>query len=101
MDLKVTDNPGQARFEIRADGEPAGFLAYHRRGHQISLIHTETDDRFRGQGAGGRLVQAALDAARDQQLTVLPYCPFAREWIERHPGYIDLVPEDRRPDFGL
>jgi predicted GNAT family acetyltransferase len=32
---------------------------------------------------------------------VLPYCPFAREWIERHPGYIDLVPEDRRPDFGL
>jgi uncharacterized protein len=101
MDLKVTDNPGQARFEIRADGELAGFLAYHLRGDQISLIHTETDDRFRGHGAGGQLVQAALDAARDRNLAVLPHCPFARDWIERHPGYLDLVPEDRRPDFGL
>jgi predicted GNAT family acetyltransferase len=101
MQLKVTDNPGQERFEIHADGEVAGFLAYHLRGNQIALIHTEIDDRFRGHGAGGRLVQASLDSARERHLTVLPYCPFARDWIERHPEYIDLVPENRRPDFGL
>jgi hypothetical protein len=32
---------------------------------------------------------------------VLPYCPFVRGYIERHPDYLDLVPADRRSGFGL
>jgi uncharacterized protein len=28
-------------------------------------------------------------------------CPFVRSFVERHPEYIDLVPEQRRDEFGL
>jgi hypothetical protein len=101
MELQVVDNPGRARFEIRADGDLAGFVLYHLRGHEIAFTHTETDDRFRGQGIGARLVQASLDQARARHLAVLPYCPFMRSWIADHPGYADLVPEARRPEFDL
>ena len=101
MDLEVTDNPDKARFEILADGELAGFVLYHLRGNEIAFTHTETDERFRGHGLASQLVRAALDAARARQLTVLPYCPFVRSWLEEHPEYADLVPAGRRAQFGL
>jgi uncharacterized protein len=97
VELQVTDNPAESRFEIRADGELAGFVQYHLRGRQIAFIHTETDDRFRGHGLASQLVREALDAARERHLTVLPYCPFVRSWIAGHPEYADLIrsPGDR------
>jgi uncharacterized protein len=101
MELQVTDNPEQARYEIRADGELAGFVQYHLRDGVIALLHTQTDDRFRGHGLAGRLVQSTLDAARERHLAVLPYCPYARRWIADHPAYADLVPEARRAEFDL
>ena len=101
MDLEVTDNPDKARFEIIVDGELAGFVLYHLRGSEIAFTHTETDDRFRGHGLGGHLVQASLDSARERHLAVLPYCPFVNSWIAAHPDYADLVPAGRREQFGL
>jgi predicted GNAT family acetyltransferase len=101
MNLQVTDNQAQSRFEIRADGELAGFVQYDARDNEIAFTHTETDDRFRGHGLAGRLVQSALEAARERNLEVLPYCPFVRNWISGHREYADLVPADRRSQFGL
>jgi uncharacterized protein len=101
MNLEVADNPDKARFEILADGELAGFVLYHLRGNEIAFTHTETDDRFQGQGVASRLVRSSLDAARDRHLAVLPYCPYVRSWIARHPEYADLVPADRRQQFDL
>ena len=101
MDPQITDHPDDARFEIRVDGELAGFVQYQLRGNEIALTHTQTDDRFRGQGLGGRLVQAALDEARTRNLAVLPYCPFVKNWISGHREYAGLVPADRRRQFGL
>lgn len=103
MEPRVTDNPGQSRFEIfdGESGELAGFAAYERSDDRIAFTHTEIDPRFEGRGLGGRLVGAALDSARERGLAVLPYCPFVRGWIGKHPEYIALVPEDRRPRFHL
>ena len=101
MDLEVADNPDKARFEILADGELAGFAQYDLSGDEIAFTHTQTDDRFRGQGIAGLLVQSSLDAARERHLAVLPYCPFVRDWIAGHREYADLVPADRRQQFGL
>ena len=101
MDVEVTDNPDKARFEIVADGELAGFAQYHLRDGVIAFTHTQTDDRYRGHGLGSRLVRASLDDARARHLVVLPYCPFVRNWISRHREYADLVPSDRRQQFGL
>ena len=101
MDVEVTDNPDKARFEIVADGELAGFAQYHLRDAEIAFTHTQTNDRFRGYGLGGRLVQASLDEARARRLLVLPYCPFVNSWIASHREYADLVPDGRREQFGL
>ncbi|EFL13705.1 GNAT family N-acetyltransferase [Streptomyces sp. C] len=104
MEPQVTDRPQKSRYEILAgdDGtETAGFAEYHFSEGEIAFIHTEIDSRFAGQGLGGLLARGALDDARARGLRVLPYCPFIRGWIGKHPEYTDLVPEARRARFGL
>jgi predicted GNAT family acetyltransferase len=99
--MTIADNKDKQRYEISVDGELAGFVQYRAKPGLIALIHTEVDDRFEGQGLGGRLIAHALDDARARELAVLPFCPFANAYIQRHREYVDLVPEDRRQAFDL
>ena len=99
--ISIADNPGAERYEIRADGELAGFLRYRLRPELIELVHTEIDEEFEGRGLGSRLISFALDDARDRSLAGLPFCPFVNDYIRRHRQYLELVPEGRRQDFEL
>ncbi len=78
-----------------------GLVRFHLEPGRIALLHTETDPEVRGRGVASRLIRFALESARDRQLEVLPYCPFVRSYIEGHDEYLDLVPQDVRPRFGL
>jgi predicted GNAT family acetyltransferase len=100
-EMVVTDNPVGERFEITVDRQLAGFVQYLRRRQLIALVHTEVQERFAGQGVAGTLIRSALDTAREEHLTVLPFCPFVHAYIERHLEYVDLVPPGQRGDFGL
>ncbi len=100
--VQVVDNPTEERFEITVNGAPAGLLAYHPAGHEAwSLVHTEIDAAYSGQGLGTQLISQALGAMRTRGLSVLPYCPFVRSYLSKHPDQLDLVPAGRRADFGL
>jgi len=81
---EVTDNTDASRFELRADGWLAE-LVYRIRGDRLVLVHTEVPVELEGRGIGGRLVTAAVDRAAREKLTLVPLCPFARGWLERHP----------------
>ncbi|MFJ4648263.1 GNAT family N-acetyltransferase [Streptomyces bobili] len=97
----VTDNPSQSRFEIHEGADLAGFAQYHAYKDEIAFLHTEIGQTFGGRGLAGLLINGALDAARERGLKVLPYCPFVRGWITRHPDYVELVPQQDRARFGL
>lgn len=98
---RVVDNAGAHRFEVLVDGAVAGYAEYRRRGGSVAFTHTVVDGAFEGRGLGSALARGALDAVRVEGSAVLPFCPFIRSWIQRHPEYIDLVPEARRAGFGL
>jgi hypothetical protein len=83
-DPEIVDNPTESRFEVTIDGHRAE-LVYHRSGRRLVLVHTEVPDALEGRGVGGRLVAFAVDRAAEQGSVVVPRCPFARSWLERHP----------------
>jgi len=93
--VAVTDNQAASRFEI-SDGGYLAELRYHRNGNRLALIHTEVPEELEGRGYGGRLVVAAVDRATREGLTIVPYCPFARGWLERHSDVADRVTIDWR-----
>jgi predicted GNAT family acetyltransferase len=99
--IAVSDAREHERYEIRIDGELAGFATYKARPRQIAFKHTEIDESFEGRGLAGKLIAFALDDARERGLAVLPFCPFVKAYIQRHREYADLVPADRWAEFDL
>jgi predicted GNAT family acetyltransferase len=98
MDISVEHNRDRRRFEATVDGRLVGFADYVPRDGALAFTHTEVDPAERGQGIGGALVGAALDAVRAEGGRVLPLCSFVADYVARHPAYADLVAH--RPDPG-
>lgn len=92
-DERVTDNKAESRFEVTVD-DAVAELIYRRRANRLVLIHTEVPKQLEGHGLGGTLVKAAVDRAVSEGLTVVPLCPFARSWLERHPEAAGTVNVD-------
>lgn len=87
---QVVDDVDHDRFVYEQDGALAE-LVYRRRGDRMAIMHTEVPDELSGRGIAGRLVRAAVDRAADEGLTVVPWCPYARKWLEDHPDVADGV----------
>jgi predicted GNAT family acetyltransferase len=93
MPSTVTDNPAESRLEIHEDGQLAE-LVYRTRAGRLVLVHTEVPEALGGRGLGGTLVRAAIEKAAHDGMTLVPLCPFARGWLERHPAEAAAVPID-------
>ena len=76
----VTHSPETARFE-----SGGAYLSYVQSGDTLDVQHTVVPPEMEGQGVGGALVRTAVAYAKEQGLTVVPTCSFARGWLERHP----------------
>ncbi len=91
----VVNNEAENRFELRT-GDDVAWIDYNRSGNQITLTHTEVPEAFEGKGIGKNLVVSALEFARSENLEVIPQCRFVASYIQRHPEYLELVPEGSR-----
>jgi predicted GNAT family acetyltransferase len=91
--LDVVDNQEASRFEVAAN-DGLAELIYRKSGNRLVLIHTEVPEALGGRGIGGQLVQAAIDRAAENGMTVVPLCPYARSWLERHPDQAARVTID-------
>lgn len=57
----------------------------------VEITETFVDDRLRGQGVAGKLMQATADHLRAQNKKVVLICPYAQAWFGKHPEYQDLI----------
>ena len=92
--ISVQDNPGKSRYELVLDERVVGEILYRLAPDHVVLLHTEVLPSVEGKGLGARLVAGALDDIRARGLHVVPFCPFVRSYIRRHPDYADLVVRD-------
>jgi uncharacterized protein len=97
-DPQIVQVPAEHRFVARMDGKEAE-LVYGTEPGTLLVYHTEVPEEMEGHGLGGRLVRAAVDSARVNRLTLVPWCPFARRWLHEHADAAQGVTVDwgRRP----
>jgi predicted GNAT family acetyltransferase len=82
--MDVVDDTAQGRFELSRDGHTAELI-YTVTGDRMVLHHTDVPKALGGMGIGGELVHAAVRRAARDGLTIVPSCPYARRWLEKHP----------------
>ncbi len=87
----VQHNTDASRFEIPLREDVLAIVEYRQVRRKLVILHTEVPDGYEGKGLASRLTRTILGYAREQQLTVVPYCPYARAFINRHPEYQDLL----------
>jgi predicted GNAT family acetyltransferase len=88
-DVAVVHNASKQRFEINIDGQ-LSVLEYTFKNHRLFLTHTEVPPTLESQGLGTELAHAALEYARQNDLTVIAIRPFVQDYVARHPEYQSL-----------
>ncbi|MDZ4826455.1 MAG: GNAT family N-acetyltransferase, partial [Actinomycetota bacterium] len=78
--MSIAHNEAAHRFE-EAVASDIAYLDYSLEDDRVIIDGTEVPDDLEGHGLGGDLVQAAVDYAEANGLTVVAKCPFARGWL--------------------
>lgn len=89
--MEIENNEADSRWEVKLDARVIAFVEYKSRPDRVTLIHTEVDPDFEGQGIGSRLARTVLDDAVARGLRVTLYCPFIRSYVDRHPEYEQYI----------
>ena len=92
--IEVTHKPDKNRFEISIEGLP-GRLDYLLDGKNFVITHVGVHPELRGQGVAGRVVEASLAYARENELRVIPMCSYAAAYIRRNPQHRELTSQER------
>ena len=61
----------------------------------LLIVHTEVDEALEGKGIGRKLVQAAVDYARENNLRLKATCSYARKVLDRSPEYADVYQSEK------
>jgi predicted GNAT family acetyltransferase len=90
MNYIVINNTASDRFELKVNGVTA-FVKYRLHKNIITFTHMLVPHQLKGEGIGSVLAKYVLDYATEKHLTVIPDCPFIRDYIEWHQEYLPLV----------
>ena len=92
--LEVTHNEANHRFEAWIDGK-LSKLDYIQDGKNFVITHVGVYPDHRGQGLAGKIVETALQYARENSFRVLPMCSYAAAYIRRNPQHMELTSQER------
>jgi predicted GNAT family acetyltransferase len=80
----VNHDRGAHRFTAEVDGNRAE-LDYTLAGGVMTITHTGVPPAIGGRGIAAKLMEAALNAAREAGWSVNAACSYAKSYLERHP----------------
>ena len=91
MDLEIHHDKEGRRFFAVIDGRKA-YMTYMNNGDKVLIFdHTYVPYSLRGKSIAAKIVESALNYARENNFKVVPGCSYVRTFINRNEQYRDLV----------
>lgn len=92
-DIEKSENGSKGRFYIQeSNGKLIAEMTYSKAGKEKIIIdHTEVNPDYRGQKLGEKLLLVAVSHARDNDLSIIPLCPFAKATFQKNNELQDVL----------
>ncbi len=85
-DLPLVNNEMSRQFELVVNGIKSK-IEYELQKNRMSLLHTEVPEALEGHGVGTAIVEKTLQYIEDNHLKLVPWCPFVKSYVKRHPEW--------------
>ena len=92
MDIKHIHKATLGAFVVEIDGHREAEMVYKMNtAETMTIVHTQVSDTLKGKSVGMQLVRAGVDYARQNNLKVIPECPFVRSVFEKVEAFRDVL----------
>lgn len=90
MEIKHSDDGDKGYFSAKEGEVKAGLMTYVWAGNDKFIIdHTEGNPDFKG--IGKKLLDAAVNYARENNKKIIPLCPFTKKMFDRYEELHDVL----------
>jgi uncharacterized protein len=90
VQLKRNDKNGT--FYIEVSGKKEALMTFVFAGeNKIIIDHTEVNPHNNGKGYGKKMVEKAVEFARENNIKIIPLCPFAKSVFDKNPSINDVL----------
>jgi predicted GNAT family acetyltransferase len=90
MTTTLRDDAAAGRLEMDEAGQTV-FADYRLDGARLIIDHVEAPMALRGTGAAGRFMTCLARFARSKDLTIVPLCGYAAQWLRASAEHRDLI----------
>jgi hypothetical protein len=88
--LELNDKKGY--FYVSIDGKSEAKMTFIFAGNdKIIIDHTEVRPGNNGKGFGRKMVEKAIEFAREKNIKIIPLCPFAKSVFDKTPEFRDVL----------
>ena len=87
----IHNNTHKQQFELKTDGKLSIVVYQAIDDETLALTHTEVDPSLEGHGVGSQLVEGVLEYIEQNNLKIVPLCPFVTAYLKRHPDWNRVV----------
>ncbi len=92
MDIQHKRVDHRGKFYMADGTSEIAKMTYVFAGDTKFIIdHTEVEEGHKGEGLGEKLVEAGVKFARDNNLKILPLCPFAKSVFDKRSDLADVL----------
>jgi predicted GNAT family acetyltransferase len=92
MEERVIHDKDKSQFIITIDNKEC-YVEYNMENNKMNLYHTYTDPDLRGKGLAAKVVVAAFEYAKSNNLKIIPGCTYVQSFVSKHKEYDELLAE--------
>ena len=90
VQVKINDKKGS--FFIEIEGKQEAEMTFFFAGEdKIIIDHTGVNPGNEGKGLGKQMVAQAVTYARENNIKIIPLCPFAKKVFDKTPEFRDVL----------
>ncbi len=92
LKIQHEKNGTRGAFYLEEGDKRSAQMVYVMAGPTKMIIeHTEVDESLKGQGIGSKLLEELVGYVREEKISVIPLCPFAKATFRKRADLQDVL----------